>query len=614
MIRYGLFIALMLALGYVCYDLGQRGARAYERMQLQRIENALAALGITWATARADGLQIELVGHAPDLFAQELALETARATAAMSEVSNYTTASLSPPEHRDPVHIELLRDQRGITLTGQTASRDMRDSLGEYLGRDAPGLEVRDLTGIQAAAPPRSWGPEMAVASLAASRLGDAYIVIEPGFVSVEGAVADVAAREALTDELLARAGASLPLALKLKIPPGLVAPFAFSATKDPGGGIRLERCTARNLTEQSEIVGALQLAGIEQRADPCPIGLGGPSGAWADAVRAALTALADIPAGRVDLEYHDLHLTAAPPSTPAVVDAAMDALRERTPEGFVATGALESDDEVSLADIRRDSYWLQISHGTDGLLLSGKVPDGMARSAIEIYAAARFGQARVRSALVESTDPAPAGWEVGALRVLDHLQATERADVRFAGHHLDFRAHVSAPAAAGTLHRGLQTDLPAFDISTHIHIDLPEAVAAVPLPAQPCSVALERLVNANPVEFDPGSAVITAGSARVLDRLTAQFRRCKADPIEVGGHTDSQGSEDLNLRISKARANAVRTALINRGIAHYRLTSRGYGESEPIADNSTEAGRARNRRITFAPAPPSPSDPKAED
>ena len=67
-------------------------------------------------------LKLELHGHAPDIFAQELALESARATAPIAQVVSFATATLSPPEHRDPVRVELHRDSRGITLIGQSAS------------------------------------------------------------------------------------------------------------------------------------------------------------------------------------------------------------------------------------------------------------------------------------------------------------------------------------------------------------------------------------------------------------------------------------------------------------------------------------------------------------
>jgi outer membrane protein OmpA-like peptidoglycan-associated protein len=66
---------------------------------------------------------------------------------------------------------------------------------------------------------------------------------------------------------------------------------------------------------------------------------------------------------------------------------------------------------------------------------------------------------------------------------------------------------------------------------------------------------------------------------------------------IEIGGHTDSDGSEEHNQRLSERRANSVREFLIKRGIAGERIFSHGYGETTPVADNITPAGKRLNRR-----------------
>jgi OOP family OmpA-OmpF porin len=69
---------------------------------------------------------------------------------------------------------------------------------------------------------------------------------------------------------------------------------------------------------------------------------------------------------------------------------------------------------------------------------------------------------------------------------------------------------------------------------------------------------------------------------------------------VEIGGHTDSIGSSSYNLELSALRAQSVKSYLIEHGISPDRLTTRGYGESMPIASNATPAGRALNRRIEF--------------
>lgn len=69
---------------------------------------------------------------------------------------------------------------------------------------------------------------------------------------------------------------------------------------------------------------------------------------------------------------------------------------------------------------------------------------------------------------------------------------------------------------------------------------------------------------------------------------------------IAISGYTDSDGSESYNKRLSTNRASAVRYYLISRGVSSKKLKAVGYGESNPIADNSTKEGKAKNRRIEF--------------
>ena len=84
------------------------------------------------------------------------------------------------------------------------------------------------------------------------------------------------------------------------------------------------------------------------------------------------------------------------------------------------------------------------------------------------------------------------------------------------------------------------------------------------------------------------------------LDKLVTILKDYPDTNIEVQGHTDSNGSDDYNMKLSERRAQAVSAYLRTRGVPSSRLTTKGYGETAPVADNSTDDGRAQNRRVTF--------------
>jgi outer membrane protein OmpA-like peptidoglycan-associated protein len=99
-------------------------------------------------------------------------------------------------------------------------------------------------------------------------------------------------------------------------------------------------------------------------------------------------------------------------------------------------------------------------------------------------------------------------------------------------------------------------------------------------------------------VHFDNDSAVLRDDAAAILDDAVALFKRYPALKVEVAGHTDDRGAAAYNQKLSARRAQAVMKYFVDKGVAAERLGSKGYGESEPVADNATAEGRAQNRRV----------------
>jgi OOP family OmpA-OmpF porin len=99
-------------------------------------------------------------------------------------------------------------------------------------------------------------------------------------------------------------------------------------------------------------------------------------------------------------------------------------------------------------------------------------------------------------------------------------------------------------------------------------------------------------------VNFETGKSVISPDSAATLDAAAAALKAAAELKIEVAGHTDNVGTPEANLKLSQDRALAVMAAMTARGIKADRLTAKGYGQTAPIADNRSEDGRAKNRRV----------------
>jgi len=116
------------------------------------------------------------------------------------------------------------------------------------------------------------------------------------------------------------------------------------------------------------------------------------------------------------------------------------------------------------------------------------------------------------------------------------------------------------------------------------------------------CNDKFENALAGASIQFETGSATIS-GSNQLLADLSRIAKTCPGQMV-VGGHTDNQGSAEMNEVLSQARADSVLAALARLGVEPDRLVSIGYGEQHPIADNETAAGRATNRRISISTQP----------
>lgn len=120
----------------------------------------------------------------------------------------------------------------------------------------------------------------------------------------------------------------------------------------------------------------------------------------------------------------------------------------------------------------------------------------------------------------------------------------------------------------------------------------------AAPPPLDACQAKVAEFSARNAILFQSGAAIIAEESEPALDELASYLALCPEADVDIEGHTDADGDDQLNLALSVARAEAVVNALITRNVAASRLYAIGYGESDPIADNATSAGKRLNRRI----------------
>ena len=243
----------------------------------------------------------------------------------------------------------------------------------------------------------------------------------------------------------------------------------------------------------------------------------------------------------------------------------------------------------------------LQVSANVDGrgISLTGTVANDAEKKLLLDAAAAAFGPANVADQVVVSNglrdEPS-----AGALNLFSQYLAVMGRDLDQGS------AQVSGTtmAVAGTGFTKESTAALAAELEKYRTMAGLTVSGSVAEPTQPDAAGMQAnlsdISGRSGITFASGSAQIDAPSQQVLDVVAQSILAGPVAAVEIGGHTDSEGTEINNQRLSLQRAEAVRTYLITKGVAAPRLVAKGFGSTVPIADNATPEGRAQNRRIEF--------------
>jgi OOP family OmpA-OmpF porin len=231
---------------------------------------------------------------------------------------------------------------------------------------------------------------------------------------------------------------------------------------------------------------------------------------------------------------------------------------------------------------------------------LRGAVSSEFLKLSVESLALAKFGADRVYNATKVEAG-LPDGWPLRVLTAVEALSEVNNGAVIVQGDVIQVRGNTGDTRSRSIISSILADKLDGegtFKIDVDYKEEL-DPIASIPTPEE-CVARIDTILAQTKITFEPGSSTVDDAGRTTIDRIADVLKACVNVSVEIAGHTDSQGSEELNARISQSRADAVRTSLVTRRIPPERLTAIGYGEATPIADNGTEEGREANRRIEF--------------
>lgn len=556
---------------------------------------ALDDTEMTWAEVHANGLQVFLSGIAPSEAKRFKALSTAGtivdAARVIDNMQVADTTRMTPPRFS----IEILRNDSGISLIGLIPQATDREQVIARLSRVVGAGQVTDLLEAAEYDVPDGWDTALDFAMDALTNLPRAKVSVEAGRVAITAISDSPEAKRRLETELTRQSPASLRLALDISAPRPVITPFTLRFVMDAEGA-RFDACSADSEAARDKIIQSAIDAGLVGKAI-CTIGLGVPSPSWADAAAASIRALKDINGGTVTISDADISLIGIEGTEPTLFDRRIGELEAALPDVFALHSELPVQQD---AQATGPADFVATLSPEGQVQLRGRISDELTQAAAESFAKARFGSKSVQMA-ARLDDTLPQDWPMRVLTGLEALSKLANGSVTVTASQVEVAGNTGNPSASDEISRLLADKLgegELFQIRVSYQKKL-DPVLGLPTPEE-CESEIKAILDARKINFEPGSATPMSDAVEIIDEIATILSKCGGIDMEIGGHTDSQGREEMNQQLSQDRAQAVLAALRERQVRDVNLTAVGYGETQPIATNDTEEGRETNRRIEF--------------
>lgn len=558
------------------------------------VRNTLDDRGLEWAEVTADGLQVTLSGIAPDEAVRFQALTAAGSVVDAARVIDNmeveALAAIAPPRFS----VEILRNDAGISVIGLVPAAQDRDALTDQFAQLAGRQEFTDLLESADYPTPPAWEDAMSFALSALDDLLRAKVSVEAGRVRITAMAESEDAKARLERSLRRSAPPAVNVSLSITAPRPVLTPFTLRFVQDEDG-VRFDACSADSDAARARIINAATRAGMTN-APACTIGMGVPTPRWAEAAEKAIAAVSTIGGGSVTFSDADVALLAPEGTDQGLFDRVVGELENALPGVFALKAVLPRTDDP---DAGPPEFTATLS--PEGQVqLRGRMSSQATRGLATSYAQSLFGSRSVHTA-ARLDEGLPPGWSKRVLTGLEALGNLSNGVVVVTPDTLSVSGNTGDDQANSRIAQLLADKLgeaEIFDINVTYREKL-DPVASLPTPEE-CETRIGEITTSRKINFEPGSAKVDTAAVGILDDIATILAECGELRLEVQGHTDSQGGEDMNLSLSQQRSQSVLNELRSRGVLTTGFRAKGYGESKPVANNETEEGREANRRIEF--------------
>ena len=550
-----------------------------------------------WLHVEPNGLLIELSGQAPGKVERLVALTAVRSAFKPSRIIDDITLEPLPEAGLNAFAVRLLRQGDRVQVFGEIPDRESRERIIAAVNDSEPVTALEDWSVLHEVEPSAAWIQALEFGLLGLELVPGANLHLSETTATIEGNLASQEELDRVRSLLNPVRPPFLSLDFRVTAPRPLQVPFLFDLQMEDGA-MRLAACHAESDADRNRILAELEVHGTVADGR-CELARGAPSGDWIDAIATSLSALSSAGGGRLRIE--GFNVFAAPVETGTGTNFAdrFNAVSGPLPDRFMARPVSPEEIERRAVGRSRDVI-LQVEATPERRVeLSGRATD---EEAIQIIASfAKVALAPTELVINLETDSAIGVESTG--RVLAGLEALAplHAGMATVGERsVEITGSSGKPYIGDEVSALLSKYLDKSEFA--VNIDYDAYISAEPPIMDPrlCVSLATEIVESNKLTFDPGSANLSAAVYPTIRQLAVVLQNCTHARVEIGGHTDNQGREEMNLALSTRRARAVLDALLAEGVLTQNFVAVGYGESKPIADNGTEEGRDQNRRIEF--------------
>ena len=567
----------------------------FQKKTLEAVLKETSNTELSWLEVSTDGMRVIVSGFAPNEANRFIATSKISSIINSERIIDQIIVKKQITPSTIEYVLEILRDDNHISVIGFVPTNLQSKKLIAKLKVLAKDLEVRNLLAVSSFPITDAWKKTLDYAISSVELLPNSKISIAKEEIWISALSESIDDKIRIENQLTSLDPGFFKLHLDIQSPRPLIQPFSLRFTMDESGA-SLDKCSASDEYSKVIILSAMIKLGVDKESD-CEIGIGVPAESWMDAVIIAATYVKEFKIASLTFENHNVSLVVSGNTGNDKFENIIDKLKKALPNEFQVAATLQP---VLTKEIDNTNTFTVIK-SLDGVVeLKGFLNDHTAEIAVRSYASSIFGSNNINDSL-RLSDKLPQNWPIQVLTGLEVVGLLDHGSLIIEPNTILLEGKSANPEIKSIVSEILSKKL-GNDILYTLKLEYDEQLVPKPigLDAKKCVLDINNVIETLGIEFAPGEIILQKSSNDTLRNMADIMQTCYMVPMEIGGHTDSQGRKSLNLSISQARAEAVMDSLLSYDILTGNLIAKGYGESTPIADNKTSEGRNKNRRIEF--------------